>query len=250
MITTPTIGSGPAKRNPLGTTGIDDGNHKRNQRHGESDSPPASRPILPVTQEGLELEARHHNRSSNPVTLAPTMTVARLIPEPTTPGSLPAGPDRPSSDSVNLHPGTLEGLGDALLQHTTISAASQGVRMRTYRDTLLTLATRLGSWPMQMTIGPPPGILGDPMGVTLFSSTLTSSRPSSTWNFYQPSSPMMITYMQPPFGLIHSMSKHGVTKPAKKYQLPVTKMLPPRPSMSGPRYNNRHKGTERPFLLH
>ena len=98
-------------------------------------------------------------------------------------------------------------------------------------------------------IGQPSGIPGDQVGVTLFSSTPMNSLPSSAWNFYQPSSPPMITYVQALFRLTPSTSRHGVTRPAKRYPQ-VTKTLPPRPSTSRQRYNNRHKGTKRPFLPH
>ena len=121
--------------------------------------------------------------------------------------------------------------------------------MKTYHNALLTPATRLGSWPMQMMIRQPPGILGDPMGVTLFSSTPTNFPPLLAWNSYRPLSPPTITYVQAPFGQTHSASNHGEKKPIGRYQL-VTETLLPRPSMSGPWYDNRPEEMQRSFLPH
>ena len=48
-IKAPPTDSGPAPRNPLGIEGVNDGNHKGDQRRGEPDSSPALRPISPAT---------------------------------------------------------------------------------------------------------------------------------------------------------------------------------------------------------
>ena len=60
-----------------------------------------------------------------PATLASTATLARLIPDSAALGPSSTNPDRPSAGSIAPRPGMLEGLGDALLQHSTISVVIQ-----------------------------------------------------------------------------------------------------------------------------
>ena len=78
-----------------------------------------------MTQEESEPEAGRHDRPSHPAALTPTTTIARLVPDSAAHGPLSTNPNRPSTSGTAPHPRTLEGLGDALLQRTTILAVIQ-----------------------------------------------------------------------------------------------------------------------------